>query len=77
MTNEDHVVRIGAEVHRKVAVTGSDSVSTTVVVVVRCGKVRLSIEPLFTWEAVVTPGKVDELIRTLESARDEASRQRP
>jgi hypothetical protein len=41
------------------------------------GKVRLSIEPAFTWEAVMAPDQVDELIRTLESARDEARRQRP
>lgn len=30
--------------------------------------------PPFTWEAIMEPGKVDELIRTLTVARDNAQR---
>ncbi|MDQ2883101.1 MAG: hypothetical protein M3Y48_18470, partial [Actinomycetota bacterium] len=36
--------------------------------------VWLSISPLFTWEAILEPGKVDEVISMLELARDEATK---
>ena len=40
----------------------------------RPGTVWFSIEPLFTWEAILDSAKVDEFILTLQSARDEARR---
>lgn len=36
--------------------------------------VWLSISPPFTWEAIMNPGTVDEVISTLELARDEAKK---
>lgn len=33
------------------------------------GGVWLSISPPFTWEAIMTPGMVDEVVRVLEEAR--------
>ncbi len=38
------------------------------------GMVWLSIVPPFTWEAIMEPAKVDELIHVLALARDEAER---
>lgn len=61
-------------VRRKVSVKGSGGVSATVVVTVRRGRVWLSIQPPFTWEAIMEPGKVDELTRTLTLAREDAQR---
>ncbi|MGH3799926.1 MAG: hypothetical protein ACRDTD_07320 [Pseudonocardiaceae bacterium] len=34
----------------------------------------MSIQPPFTWEAIMEPGKVDELIHTLVLAREGAKR---
>ncbi len=42
------------------------------VVTVVQGNVWLSVSPPFTWEAIMEPGKVDELMHVLELARDEA-----
>jgi hypothetical protein len=64
----------GSGVHRKVSVKGSGGVSATVVVIARHGKVWVSIVPSFTWEAIMEPGKVDELMRTLDLAREDAQR---
>lgn len=61
-------------VRRKVSVKGSGGVSATVVVTVQRGRIWLSIQPPFTWEAVMEPGKVDELTRTLTLAREDAQR---
>lgn len=36
--------------------------------------VWLSISPPFTWEAIIESEKVDEIISTLELARDEAEK---
>jgi hypothetical protein len=47
-------------------------IDVTVVVTVVQGTVWLSISPPFTWEAIMEPGKVDEVIHVLELARDEA-----
>lgn len=63
----------GSVVHRKVSVKGSGGVRATVVVTVQQGEVWASIMPPFTWEAIMGPGKVDELIRTLAQARDDAA----
>lgn len=69
-------VRIGSEIRRRLAVQGTGGVDATVLVVVRGSRVRLSVEPAFTWEAVMPASKVDELVRTLQAARDEAHRHR-
>ncbi|MGH3976075.1 MAG: hypothetical protein ACRDS9_22525, partial [Pseudonocardiaceae bacterium] len=66
----------GSVVHRKVPVKGSGGVSATVVVRVQKGQVWVSIVPPFTWEAIMEPVKVDELIRTLGLAREDAQRMR-
>ena len=47
-------------------------VNVTVIVTVVQGRVWLSISPPFTWEAIMEPAKVDELIHVLELARDAA-----
>lgn len=57
---------------RRIAVKGMQGVDATVVVTVVHGAVWLSISPPFTGEAIMTPGKVDEVIHVLELARDEA-----
>jgi hypothetical protein len=62
--------RIGAP--RRVRVKGMQGVDVTVVVAVAQGTVSLSVSPPFTWEAIMEPGKVDELMHVLELARDEA-----
>jgi hypothetical protein len=59
-------------VPRRVFVKGMQGVDATVVVTVVQGTVWLSISPPFTWEAIMEPGKVDELMHVLELARDEA-----
>ncbi|MGH3976941.1 MAG: hypothetical protein ACRDS9_27020, partial [Pseudonocardiaceae bacterium] len=66
----------GAEslVHRKVSVKGSGGVSATVVITVQQGRVRMSIHPPSTWEAIMEPWKVDELIQTLLLAAERAKR---
>jgi hypothetical protein len=61
-------------VRRKVSVKGSGGVSATVIVTVQRGRVWLAIQPLFTWEAIMEPEKVDELTRTLTLAREDAQR---
>lgn len=59
-------------VARRVFVKGMQGIDVTVVVTVVQGTVWLSISPPFTWEAIMKPGKVDELMHVLELARDEA-----
>jgi hypothetical protein len=61
--------RIGAP--RRVRVKGIQGVDATVVVAVPQGTVSLSVSPPFTWEAILEPGKVTELMHVLELARDE------
>lgn len=60
----------------KVAAKGSGGTSATVVVLAQQGDVWLSIDPPLTWEAIMTPSKVDEVIRILGLARDDAKRMR-
>lgn len=62
--------RMGAP--RRVRVKGMQGVDPTVVVAVVQGTVWLSVSPPFTWEAIMEPGKVAELMHVLELARDEA-----
>lgn len=66
--------QITSSVHRRVAVPGSGGVSATIVVVARQGRVWLSITPLFTWEAILEPSRIDELTHTLELAREDAKK---
>lgn len=61
-------------VPRRVRVKGMGGVDATVVVTVVRDKVWLSISPPFTWEAIMEPGKVDEIMSILELARDEAEK---
>lgn len=64
----------GSVVHRKVSVKGTGGVSATVVVTVQQGQVWMSIQPPFTWETILEPEKVDELIRTLALATNSAKK---
>lgn len=57
---------------RRVPVKGMQGVDATVVVTVVHGTVWLSISPPFTWEAIMEPEKVDQVISMLELARREA-----
>lgn len=61
-------------VHRRVSVKGSCGVSATVVVTVQQGQVWMSIQPPFTWETIMEPRHVDELIRTLALAVEGAKK---
>ncbi|MGH3897757.1 MAG: hypothetical protein ACRDTA_05770 [Pseudonocardiaceae bacterium] len=56
---------------RRVRVKGMQGVDATVVVTVVHDTVWLSISPPFTWEAIMEPGKVDDVISVLELARDD------
>jgi hypothetical protein len=67
-------IYIDPPVCRKVSVTGTGGVAATVFVTVQRGQVWMSIQPPFTWEAIMEPGKVDELMRTLELAREDVKR---
>ena len=68
------VTHISAAVHRRVAVRGSGGVTATIVVFARQGTVLVSISPPFTWEAIMDPEQVDELIRALGLAQDDATK---
>ena len=60
--------------HCKISVQGTGGVCATVFVMVQQGKVWMSIQPPFTWETIMDPMKVDELIGTLERAKNEVRR---
>jgi Na+/proline symporter len=59
---------------RRITVKGMQGVDVTVIVTVVQNMVWMSISPSFTWEAIMTPGKVDDVMRVLELARDEAAK---
>jgi hypothetical protein len=59
---------------RRVCVKGMQGIDVTVVVTVVQGKVWLSVSPPFTWEAIMEPGKVDEVIHVLRLAREEVEK---
>lgn len=59
---------------RRVLVKGMQGVDATVAVTVVQNTVWLSISPPFTWEAIMEPSKVNEVIHALELARDEATK---
>jgi hypothetical protein len=61
-------------VHRKVSVKDSGGVSVAVVITVQQGQVRMSIQPPFTWEVIMGPSKVEELMRTLLLTADAAKK---
>lgn len=56
------------------SVKSTASVSATVVVTVVRGGVWMSISPPFTWEAIMEPAKVEELMRVLGLAREDAKK---
>lgn len=68
------VWQTGTVVHRRISAKGGGGVTSTIVVVVRQGKVSLSIVPPFTWEAILESEKVDELVRALGQAQEDAQR---
>jgi hypothetical protein len=59
---------------RKVRVKGKEGIDATVVVTVVQGKVWMSISPPFTWEAIMEPEKVGEVMHVLELAQEEAKK---
>jgi hypothetical protein len=59
---------------RRVSVKGREGVAATVVVTTYPGYVWMSIVPPFTWEAIMDPGHVDQLIHALSLAREESNR---
>ncbi|MGH3752072.1 MAG: hypothetical protein ACRDRP_05135 [Pseudonocardiaceae bacterium] len=61
-------------VYRRLSVKGSGGVAATVIVMTQRGYVWVSIMPPFTWEAIMEPVKVDELIHMLGLARDDAKK---
>lgn len=67
---------------RKVRVKGMAGVDATVIVTVVHDKVWLSISPPFTWEAIMDPAKVDEVMlnwggSTVLTAHDARARIQP
>lgn len=65
---------LGWGLPRRVRVRASAGETATVVVRVVYGYVWLSVSPPFTWEAIMTPGMVDEVVGVLELARENAER---
>ena len=57
---------------RRVSVKSRQGEDATVVVKVVQGKAWVSIAPPFTWEIIMEPGEVDEVICVLELAREKA-----
>lgn len=75
--NEEHVAHgrttwPNMGIPRRVPVKGMLGIDATVVVTAVQNKVWLSISPPFTWEAIMEPEKVDQVISMLELARGEA-----
>lgn len=58
--------------YRRVSVKGSAGIAATVIVKTIRGSVWMSIMPPFTWEAIMNPAEVDELIHTLGLAKEDA-----
>ncbi|MGH3528665.1 MAG: hypothetical protein ACRDQG_14860 [Pseudonocardiaceae bacterium] len=63
------LARLG--IPRRVAVKGMGNVHANVVVTVVQETVWLSISPPFTWEAIMDPVKLDEMIHVLGLARED------
>lgn len=62
---------------RRVSVIGKDGISATVVVTTYRGQVWLSVVPSFNGEAIMESREVNELIRTLELAQEDADMMGP
>ncbi len=73
-SNDRSTYATGVSMPRRVSVNACQGEVATVVVTVVHGTVWMSIMPPFTWEAIMKPEMVDEVIRVLELARDEAKR---
>jgi hypothetical protein len=73
-SSDVHVTCAGMGMPRRVSVQATEGVAATVMVTVVQGKVWMSIMPPFTWQAIMDSGKIDELMRVLRLARDEARR---
>ncbi|MGH3976825.1 MAG: hypothetical protein ACRDS9_26435 [Pseudonocardiaceae bacterium] len=71
---DKQVAYTGMGAPRRVSVKACQGKDATVVVTVVQGTVWMSITPPFTWEAILEPGMVDEVIRMLRLAREEAMR---
>jgi hypothetical protein len=54
---------------QRVIVKGRERVPATVVVTTYREEVWMSIVPPFIWEAIMEPGKVDELVRKQQVSR--------
>jgi hypothetical protein len=67
----------GIRIASQVSVKGREGVAATVVVTTYPGYVWMSIVPPFTWEAIMDPGHVDQLIHALGLAREESNRRVP
>ena len=67
----------GIGISRRISAEGREGTAATVAITTYRGRVWMSIVPPFTWEAIMDPGSVDELIHALELARDEAKRMVP
>lgn len=67
----------GSAVYRRLSVKGSEGVVASVVVKSTRGHVWVSITPPFTWEVIMEPGKIDELIHILGLAREDAKKAAP
>lgn len=65
---------MGSEVYRRLSVKGTEGIVASVVVKSMRGYVWISITPPFTWEAILEPRKVDELIHILELVREDAKK---
>jgi hypothetical protein len=58
---------------RRVSAKGREGTAATVAITTYRGQVWMSIMPPFTWEAIMEPKAVNELIHALTLARDEAT----
>ena len=59
---------------RRVSVKGPEGVDATVAITTYRRHVWMSIVPAFTWQAIMEPATVNELIQLLKLARDEVTR---
>lgn len=57
---------------RRVSAEGRQGVVATITITTCQGQIWMSIVPPFTWETIMEPGTVDELMHVLGLARDEA-----
>jgi hypothetical protein len=62
------------EIHRRVSVRSTSGEPARVVITVRRSWVFVFIDPHFVGDAVLDPEKVDEVIRALAQAREDAKR---